>query len=89
MARQNLFACARGRCLNRFRVFPIRDLEGTVRCVNGRLIFFLPALRRSGKNELLEKLLESYEQAQDYKDIENMPNTSDFQALRDTALLSF
>ena len=31
MARQNLFACARGRCLNRFWVFPIRDLECTVR----------------------------------------------------------
>ena len=36
VAQQNLFACARGRCLNRFRVFPIRDLEGTVRCVDGR-----------------------------------------------------
>ena len=36
VAQQNPFACARGRCLNRFRVFPIRDLEGTVRCVDGR-----------------------------------------------------
>jgi hypothetical protein len=49
----------------------------------------LTALRQSGKNELLQKLLESYDRAQDYEDIENMPNTSDFQALRDTALSSF
>jgi hypothetical protein len=49
----------------------------------------LTALRQSGKNELLQKLLESYDRAQDYEDIENMPNTSDFQTLRDTALSSF
>ncbi len=49
----------------------------------------LTALRLAGKNALLQKLLDSYEQAQDYSDIENLPNSSDFQALRDTALSSF
>ena len=49
----------------------------------------LEAVRRAGKRELLSELLGAYEHAQDYTDIENMPNHADFQSLRDRALSAF
>lgn len=49
----------------------------------------LEAVRRAGKNELLAELLGVYDKAQDYTDIENVPNRADFPALRDKALAAF
>lgn len=49
----------------------------------------LEAVRRAGKNELLAELLGVYDKAQDYTDIENVPNRADFPALRNKALAAF
>ena len=49
----------------------------------------LTALRETGKTDLLAELVASYAGATDYADIENIPNRSNFQALRDKALEAF
>jgi len=49
----------------------------------------LTALKEAGKNTLLSELLGEYERAQDYSDVENVPNHADFQMLRDKALNAF
>ena len=49
----------------------------------------LEALRRAGKDKLLDELLKSYEGATNYADMESVPNHSDFQSLHDKALGAF
>ena len=49
----------------------------------------LEAVRRAGKKVLLAELLGAYEKAQDYTDIENVPNHADFLALHYRALQAF
>lgn len=49
----------------------------------------LEAVRRAGKKELLAELLGEYERCQNYTDVEYMPNSADFSALRDKALAAF
>ena len=49
----------------------------------------LTALRETGKTDLLAELVASCAGATDYADIENIPNRSNFQALRDKALEAF
>lgn len=49
----------------------------------------LAALRRDGKQPVLKELLDAYESATDYSNVESVPNSSDFTALHDKALKAY